>query len=400
MVITFISILLFLASSIVIVPIALLLLQIILAVIAQYTQRNAYPASRAARPSIAIIVPAHNEALGLPDTIRSIQPQLTLQDRLVIVADNCNDETAEVGRSHGAIVLERFNEEERGKGFALDFGMQFLKESPPEIVIIIDADCVISEHLIDSVSRQCASLQRPVQANYVMRFPTKASVKQQVTEFAWLVKNTVRPLGYHYLGLPCQLMGTGMAFLWKDLSKCQLANGHLVEDMKLGLELASLGKAPYFDATVTVSSYFPTSEQGIETQRLRWEHGHLSLIFKEFPHYFRIAIQQRNFMLLAQVFDLVIPPLALLLMITLSMWGLSLIAFITFNLWTWILMMTIAVCALGFGILIAWYCFGRAIISFNTLLMAPVILLMKIPVYLKFIVNRQVNWVRSKRDHD
>jgi cellulose synthase/poly-beta-1,6-N-acetylglucosamine synthase-like glycosyltransferase len=400
MLISFLHIVFLLIASIVIIPIGLLLLQIVFAVIAQYTKRNSHSPSRASRPTIAIIVPAHNEALGIPETIRSIQPQLTLQDRLVIVADNCTDDTAEVARSHGAIVLERFNQEARGKGFALDFGMQFLKENPPDIVIIIDADCVISEHLIDSISRQCALLQRPVQANYIMRFPTKGGVKQQVTEFAWLVKNTVRPLGYGYLGLPCQLMGTGMAFLWDDLSKCQLANGHLVEDMKLGLDLASLGKATYFDATVSVNSFFPTSEQGIATQRLRWEHGHLSLIFKEFPHYFRIAMQQRNGMLLAQVFDLVIPPLALLLMMTLSLWGLSLLALITLDSWVLLGIMSTVLAALGFGILIAWYWFARTIISFNTLLMAPVVLLMKIPVYLKFIVNRQVNWVRSKRDHD
>lgn len=225
-----------LVSSIVIIPIGLLLVQIIFAVIALYTKRQGNRLSNIPRPSIAIIVPAHNEALGLPETIRSIQPQLTLQDRLVIVADNCTDNTAEVARSHGAIVLERFNQQERGKGFALDYGMQYLREDPPQVVMIVDADCVISEHLIDRISRRCVSLQRPVQADYVMRFPTKGVVKQQVTEFAWLVKNTVRPMGYQYLGLPCQLMGTGMAFLWEDLSKSQLANGHLVEDMKLGLE--------------------------------------------------------------------------------------------------------------------------------------------------------------------
>jgi glycosyltransferase involved in cell wall biosynthesis len=387
-------------AAIVIVPISLLLVQIIFAVIALYTKRQGNALSNIPRPSIAIIVPAHNEALGLPETIRSIQPQLTLQDRLVIVADNCTDNTAEVARSHGANVLERFNQHERGKGFALDYGMQYLRDDPPQVVMIIDADCVISEQLIDRIARRCVSLQRPVQADYVMRFPSKGGVKQQVTEFAWLVKNTVRPVGYQWLGFPCQLMGTGMAFLWTDLSKSQLANGHLVEDMKLGLDLAALGKAPYYDASVSVNSYFPTSEQGIATQRLRWEHGHLGLIFKDFPHYFRRAIQQRNVMLLAQSLDLIIPPLALLMMTTIALWGISLLVWVGLNVVWFATIMTLALCALGIGILIAWYCFARSIISFSTLLMAPWVLLMKIPVYLKFMVNRQVNWVRSKRDHD
>lgn len=397
---TILHLFLVLVSAIVIIPIGLLLIQIIFAVIALYTKRQTNTLLNVPRPSIAIIVPAHNEALGLPDTIRSIQPQLTLQDRLVIVADNCTDNTADVARIFGAIVLERFNEVERGKGFALDYGMQYLKDEPPQVVMIIDADCVISEQLIDRISKQCVLLQRPVQADYVMRFPTKGGVKQQVTEFAWLVKNTVRPMGYQFLGLPCQLMGTGMAFLWTDLSKSQLANGHLVEDMKLGLDLAALGKAPYYDAMVSVSSYFPTSEQGIATQRLRWEHGHLGLIFRDFPYYFRIALQQKNAMLLAQSLDLVIPPLALLMMATLALWGVSLLIWFGLNIGWFVTFMSLALCALGLGILIAWYCFARSIISFSTLLIAPWILLMKIPVYLKFMVNRQVSWVRSKRDHD
>jgi glycosyltransferase involved in cell wall biosynthesis len=391
---------LILLSAIVLIPIGLLFVQIVFAVIALHSKRQTNILLNVTRPSIAIIVPAHNEALGLPETMRSIQPQLTLQDRLVIVADNCTDNTAEVARSLGAIVLERFNQDERGKGFALDYGMQYLKDEPPQVVMIIDADCVISEQLIDRISRRCVLLQRPVQADYVMRFPSKGGVKQQVTEFAWLVKNTVRPLGYQFLGLPCQLMGTGMAFLWADLSKSQLANGHLVEDMKLGLDLAASGKAPYYDAAVSVSSYFPTSEQGIATQRLRWEHGHLGLIFKDFPHYFRIAIQQKNGMLLAQSLDLIVPPLALLFMATLALWGLSLLTFAMFDVAWFVTLVTFALFALGFGILIAWYCFARSMISLSTLLMAPWVLMMKIPVYLKFMVNRQVSWVRSKRDHD
>lgn len=387
-------------ASVVILPIVLLAIQIISAAIALKSTRKTTTEAQVPRPTVAIIVPAHNEALGIANTIRSIQPQLSADDRLIIVADNCTDNTAQLAREHGVIVLERFNDVDRGKGFALDHGMQFLKEDPPQVVMIIDADCEISDSLIAQISTQCVVMQRPVQANYVMRFYEKGGIKQQVMEFAWIVKNTVRPTGYHYLGLPCQLMGTGMAFLWQDLSKCQLASGHLVEDMKLGLDLASIGKAPYYYAQASVKSYFPTSEQGIASQRLRWEHGHLGIIFKELPHYFRLAFQQKNLLLFAQVLDLMVPPLALLFMATLVLWGIALVVSIISGMSIYVAVLTAALCALGFGILIAWYCFARTIISFKTLLMAPLVLLMKLPVYFKFMVSRQVDWVRSKRDLD
>jgi hypothetical protein len=49
-------------------------------------------------------------------------------------------------------------------------------------------------------------------------------------------------------------------------------------------------------------------------------------------------------------------------------------------------------------ILLAWSQFGRAIIAFSALLYAPLYALKKIPLYLGFLVKRQVEWVRSKRD--
>jgi hypothetical protein len=53
---------------------------------------------------------------------------------------------------------------------------------------------------------------------------------------------------------------------------------------------------------------------------------------------------------------------------------------------------------LGISVLLAWAKFGRGILSFASLAYAPVYAAVKIPVYLKFIVKRQVEWVRSRRD--
>src|SRR5262245_4660636 len=90
------------------------------------------------RPLIAIVIPAHNEALGIADTLRNITPQLEVRDRLLVVADNCTDDTARIGTAAGAEVLQRFDCERQGKGYALDFGVRHLERNPPEAVLIID----------------------------------------------------------------------------------------------------------------------------------------------------------------------------------------------------------------------------------------------------------------------
>jgi hypothetical protein len=62
------------------------------------------------------------------------------------------------------------------------------------------------------------------------------------------------------------------------------------------------------------------------------------------------------------------------------------------------LLATAGVTMLGVTILLAWSQFGRAIISFSTLLYAPFYAVKKIPLYIGFLLKRQVEWVRSKRD--
>jgi cellulose synthase/poly-beta-1,6-N-acetylglucosamine synthase-like glycosyltransferase len=92
---------------------------------------------------IAVLVPAHDEADGIASTIDSILPQLKTGDRLLVVADNCSDITARIASEKGAEVIERQDQENRGKGFALDFGIKFLARNPPEVVVVVDADCTV-----------------------------------------------------------------------------------------------------------------------------------------------------------------------------------------------------------------------------------------------------------------
>ena len=103
---------------------------------------------------------------------------------------------------------------------------------------------------------------RPVQALNIMTAPLGSSVSYQISAFAWRMKNWVRPLGLKALGLPCQLMGTGMAFPWDVICTADLASGHIVEDLKLGLELTAGGWPPLFCPSAVVSSAFPAIGHG------------------------------------------------------------------------------------------------------------------------------------------
>jgi hypothetical protein len=99
-------------------------------------QSAANPSTLPADLSLAVLVPAHNEAEGIATTLATILPQLRSSDRLLVIADNCTDATAEAARQAGATVIERHNLTQRGKGYALDFGLSRLRLTRPTLLFL------------------------------------------------------------------------------------------------------------------------------------------------------------------------------------------------------------------------------------------------------------------------
>ncbi len=377
----------------VLLPVVVLFIEVILAVAGRRRTRDL----GRNRLRLAVLVPAHDEASVIAITLRSVIPQLQNVDRVVVIADNCSDATAATAAGEGAEVIERADAVRRGKGYALDFGVRHLEGDPPDVVVIIDADCVARPGSIDALARACAARGRPVQSLYLMQAGEAAGSRAQIAAFAWLVKNHVRPLGLARLGLPCQLMGTGMAFPWVLIREARLATGHIVEDMQLGIELAGAGYPPLFCPEATVVSDFPESQEGVRTQRTRWEHGHLGVILAQAPAMFIRSLVSLNINLFFMALDLCVPPLALLSMVVAFAWTIGVlmmaagIARLPFEL------ASAAVLMLGASILLAWLTYGRRIISLAGLAMVPLYALGKLPIYARFLIGRQVQWVRSKR---
>jgi cellulose synthase/poly-beta-1,6-N-acetylglucosamine synthase-like glycosyltransferase len=350
------------------------------------------------RARIAVLVPAHNEAAGIAGTLDNINGQLQSGDRLLVVADNCSDDTANIAATKGAEVSIRFDATRIGKGYALDWGLRQLEQDPPNIVIVLDADCRLTPFAIDHLASACQQTDRPVQALYLMTAPPGSGINHQVAEFAWRVKNLVRPLGLMALGLPCQLMGTGMAFPWAVIRSVDLGSGHIVEDLKLGLDLARAGCPPLFCPAAQVTSTFPTSAEASKKQRQRWEHGQLALVCTTAIPLLLEAIRRRNFGLLILVFDLLVPPLSLFVAaLTTTVLASALLAFFGQDL----LPLTIGASGLivfGLAVVLAWMAYGRSVLPAKSLALIPSYLLTKASHYASALRSgRTVEWVRTDR---
>ncbi len=84
---------------------------------------------------IAVIIPAYNEENSISKVINDIPSGIV--DHLIVVNNNSKDDTAEVAKQCGAIVLDQ---PEQGYGNACLKGISYLSKNEVEIVVFLDAD--------------------------------------------------------------------------------------------------------------------------------------------------------------------------------------------------------------------------------------------------------------------
>jgi len=353
------------------------------------------------RPSLAVLIPAHDEAGLIAGTVTALRAGLRPGDRLLVVADNCRDATAAAARDAGAEVVERHDPARRGKGYALDFGFSRLAAGGlPETLVVVDADCTLAPACLDRIARLSAAHDAPVQAAYRLDPPPLASSSLRIATVATVIKQIGRPLGGLRLGWPCGISGTGFAVPTRLLGLPDgpsLANGHLAEDLKLGLDLALAGHPPRFCPQAEVRSVLPAGAAARRTQQTRWEHGHLSLILPYAGALARAALRRGDARLAAMALDLCVLPLVTLALAEAGLfalgaawWGLGggtgpvLVSGASLVL----LVLTFAVAARRWG---------AGLLGWRDLAALPGLVAGKAAILRRFVGRRQTEWVRTER---
>lgn len=231
----------------------------------------------------AVLISARNEEIVLPQLIASIQKQ-TYDPRLLtifVIADNCTDRTAEVARSMGAIVYERFNAERVGKGYALDELLRHIAanypDSPFDGYFIFDADNVLSADYVEEMNKTFSDGFRIVTSyrnskNYGDNWISAGYSLWFMREAKYL--NNARML----LGTSCAVSGTGFLVAREIMDQ----NGGwpfflLTEDIQFTVDSVLKGeKIGYCPAAVFYDEQ-PTRFRQAWRQRLRWSKGFLQV---------------------------------------------------------------------------------------------------------------------------
>jgi cellulose synthase/poly-beta-1,6-N-acetylglucosamine synthase-like glycosyltransferase len=353
------------------------------------------------RPRVAVLTPAHDEQPVLARTIQSLKPQLADGDIVLVVADNCSDETARIAREQGVEVIERHDNDRRAKGYALSFGFDALRDRQFDVLIVLDADCFLEAGAIDALARQVARTGRPAQAVYLMENSPNPTPRDRVSRWAFTVKNLVRPLGLTRLGLPCPLTGTGMAIPRATLDKVSLASANLVEDMQLGLDLSLAGYAPQLCPEARVIGHLPASAGDALGQRRRWEHGHLHTIFRQAPRVAWLGVMRGRPGALAMALDLIIPPLSLLLVLLLGAIAMAGLAHLLLGASRAPALLLLAGAAgVALSLLLAWFRFGRECLPAWAMPGILSYVAWKLPMYAMFLIRPEKKWVRTAREEN
>ncbi|MFT3978303.1 MAG: glycosyltransferase family 2 protein [Sphingomonas bacterium] len=347
-------------------------------------------------PRAVILMPAHNECQSIAGTIAALAPAIAENMTLLVVADNCTDDTAAVSRAAGAEVIERTDPARRGKGHALAFGRDWLANDPPDCVIVLDADCMAEPGALERLARASTTLGRPVQGSNLLCPAPGDGPMVQISNFAFLIKNLIRQRGDARLGAPAILGGTGMAAPWRLFADAPLATSDLAEDLALGIHFARGGANPCFVEDARIRSA-PASHADTLAQRTRWEHGFIGTARRHALPLIAEGIARMRPGLAWLALHLLVPPLALL--VALGGAGLVLCGLLALAGASWLPALLIVLClgAVMLLLVLNWAISGRDTISGATLARIPLYVAWKLPIYLRLIGRRQHEWVRTRR---
>lgn len=358
--------------------------------------KTAVPAAGGRAFRAAILIPAHDEAAGIGPTLDALLPQMSPQDVVIVIADNCTDLTASRARCYPVTVLERHDIAHRGKGYALAHALDWLQSNPVDVVVVLDADCWMPAPSFQRLVSLTHESGRPVQSAYLMLPPDSPQGPIHLAMMAFTLKNLCRPLGWHRLGFPCSLNGSGMAFPWNTLKSVSLANGRLAEDRWLTVDLALKGHFALFCESARTSSRFPADSEAQVAQRQRWLQGHIEVILFQAPRLLLEAMLGRSLNALALAADLMVPPLVLL---TLASVAILLVAGVAFCFGSTSGPMLLVAGALWAAAILSGFALNQqgGFPSGKDLVLSGHSLAKQIPGYLKSLLRRQRQWIRTPR---
>ena len=243
------------------------------------------------------IIPAHNEEMVVSNLIESLKNQ-TYDKKLYdiyVIADNCTDNTANIARRAGAIVLERFDPAHKTKGYALQW---FLKQKIEEnadydAFFVFDADNIVDKDFILNMNKKLCQGEDVVQGYRDIKNPTDNWITAGYALFYWTMHRLYHLARYN-VGLSTLLNGTGFMVRFDVVKPNGWQTETLTEDIEFSLKRIIKGKKLGWATDAIVYDEQPTSFKQSWSQRSRWTVGHMQCMKRYTGELFNSVKEHRS----------------------------------------------------------------------------------------------------------
>jgi 1,2-diacylglycerol 3-beta-glucosyltransferase len=345
----------------------------------------------------AILVPAHDEEAVLGRLLGSLSAIDYPRERfdVCVVADNCQDRTAEIARSLGARVYERFSENDRAKGFALRWLLERLRDDGRtyDAFVVLDADTVVAPNLLRAFDARLAAGSQVVQAYYsVLNAGDSAVAGLRFAALAAL--HYLRPLGRSAFELSSGLKGNGMCFAAPVLERFAWSWYTLAEDVEFHLALVSEGIRVDFAVETCVLADMPVTLAQAASQNDRWERGRLQLARGAVPRLLLAGVRKRSLLRIDAAVEQMIPPLS----VPFALGGATLVLAIGVSAWPAAILAGLSLLGQIIYLLTALLLVRAPARTYLALGSAPIYVAWKLSLYARAMLGAKATaWVRTAR---
>lgn len=235
--------------------------------------------------SFAMIVAAHNEEAVIADIIESLKSLNYPKElyEIFVIADNCTDKTAKIAKNKGAHVFQRFDNENRGKGFALDwmFKQIFKMDKKFDAVCVFDADNLVSKNYLLEMNDKLIDGSKVIQGYLDSKNPKDTWVTGAYSISFWL-SNRILQLARSNIRLSNQLGGTGFCIQTDILKELGWGAHCLTEDLEFTCKLIMNNYKVAWAHDAVVYDEKPLTLKASWNQRKRWMQGYADVSSRYF----------------------------------------------------------------------------------------------------------------------
>jgi len=253
----------------------------IAALIAKTTRRVDGGSASVVTPSkrFVVAIPAHDEEVGIVTTVRSCLAldYPTSLYQVLVIADNCSDQTALLASEAGARVIERVEPTKKSKGHAMAYLIDMLSRHGEldmlDALVVVDADSTVDPSLLRRFAEGLESGDDWIQC-YDTVGNAGQSWRTRLMAYGFCLINGVVLRGQTALGLSAGLRGNGMCLSTRGLRRVPWTTHGLTEDLEYSWSVRIAGgRIAYVDDVAVYATMLSGGGKPAVAQRLRWEHG-------------------------------------------------------------------------------------------------------------------------------